>query len=115
MTPGGVVTVLHAFTGGTTDGSQPWGPLIQATDGNLYGVTGGGGSASEGTLFELNFTSHVITIVHSFGAAGDGQQPPCGLLQGADGNLYGVTFYGGNIGGTASDAGTIYSYGPIGG
>src|SRR5580704_8646669 len=35
MTPAGVVTVLHSFGGGTLDGANPNGGLIQATDGNF--------------------------------------------------------------------------------
>ena len=34
LTPAGALTVLYAFTGGTTDGATPYAGLIQATDGN---------------------------------------------------------------------------------
>src|SRR5436309_4341146 len=37
VTPAGVVTVLHGFTG--TDGNWANGPLALGNDGNLYGVT----------------------------------------------------------------------------
>jgi len=35
------LTTLHAFE--QTDGEVPLGPLVQGSDGNLYGVTGYGG------------------------------------------------------------------------
>ena len=38
ITPGGTYTVLHNING-TTDGNGPWGRLVQATNGKLYGVT----------------------------------------------------------------------------
>ena len=47
------LTVLRSFTGGA-DGADPAGSLVQATDGNLYGTTvGGGGAAGAGTVFRL--------------------------------------------------------------
>ena len=46
-------------------------------------------------------------MLHSFGSANDGEQPPCGLMEAANKYLYGVTYYGGTGGGT------IYKYGPI--
>jgi hypothetical protein len=38
ITPMGVETVLWSF-GGSGDGANPTGNLIQASDGNLYGTT----------------------------------------------------------------------------
>jgi uncharacterized repeat protein (TIGR03803 family) len=53
MTPAGVVTVVHSFVGGATDGLWPRGGLIQASDGNLYGTTDAGGATNHGTLFKM--------------------------------------------------------------
>ena len=44
MTPQGAVTVLHHFMGGASDGRDPTGSLVRATDGNLYGATSRGGA-----------------------------------------------------------------------
>lgn len=38
------------------------------------------------------------TVLHSFGAAGDGQHPHSGLLVGKDGAFYGTTLHGGPTG-----------------
>lgn len=51
MTPTGSLTTLYTFQG--PDGALPVG-LIQATDGNFYGVTQTGGTSSSGTLFRLS-------------------------------------------------------------
>ena len=37
ITPAGVFTTLHTFDG--SDGSQSMAPLVQANDGNFYGIT----------------------------------------------------------------------------
>jgi uncharacterized repeat protein (TIGR03803 family) len=52
VTPAGVETVLYSFTGGN-DGGNPWGGLIQGTDGNFYGTTTGGGADGDGTVFKF--------------------------------------------------------------
>ena len=39
VTPTGKFNVLHNFTGYPSDGSQPYGAIIQAGDGNFYGTT----------------------------------------------------------------------------
>jgi uncharacterized repeat protein (TIGR03803 family) len=46
-------TILHAFTGGTTDGEFPQSgtPLVSDGKGNLYGTTQYGGSSSGGVVF----------------------------------------------------------------
>jgi uncharacterized repeat protein (TIGR03803 family) len=94
FTPGGVMTVLVSFTGGTGQaiGENPYfGKLIQATDGNLYGTTANGGAnGSGGEVFKVTLAG-ALTVVHSFGATGDLSFPAAGVIQGQDGNLYGTT------------------------
>src|SRR3984957_20281827 len=88
MTPGGTLTILHAFTGGTTDGAFPYAGLIQGTDGNFYGTTAGGGTANQGTVFKVT-PGGVLTILHAFtGETTDGAYPYATLIQATDGNFY---------------------------
>ena len=97
MAPGGALTVLHEFD--FTDGWDPRdAPLVQATDGNFYGVTAGGGSSSNcahncGTVFRIS-TGGAFATLHNFHGT-DGSVPFAGLIQAADGNLYGTTNQGG--------------------
>lgn len=99
----GIETVLYSFAGGSTDGANPMGGLIQVSDG-LYGTTVYGGANNNGTAFELSQSSGAETVLHSFGGgASDGKQPAAGLIQGSDGNLYGTTTYGGN-----NSSGTVF-------
>ncbi|MEA3014615.1 MAG: hypothetical protein QOD42_3160 [Sphingomonadales bacterium] len=71
MTAAGSVTILYAFavTNARADGYGPRPFLIQARDGNFYGVTGSGGATAadlNGTVFRLT-PSGVKTILYSFG------------------------------------------------
>jgi uncharacterized repeat protein (TIGR03803 family) len=104
VTTNGTLTILHSFTGGDdgdpgTDlaGNNPLAPLTQATDGNLYGTTYGGGAFGDGTVYQIT-TNGVFTTLCSFSGA-DGANPLCGLVQGGDGNLYGTAWQGGVDGG----------------
>ena len=46
-------TTLANFTG--SNGSNPlFAPLVQGTDGNLYGTASAGGAHSHGTVFKIN-------------------------------------------------------------
>ena len=79
-------TVLHSFGGGN-DGQNPWAGLIMDNTGALYGTTNGGGSnpAIYGTVFKLTprsagHTQWTETVLHSFGATGDGSHPVAGML-----------------------------------
>jgi uncharacterized repeat protein (TIGR03803 family) len=64
INPAGQLTVLHSFTNGS-DGSSPWAPPVQGTDGNFYGTTGG--PLGAGTVYKMtrsgspHFTSLLTT------------------------------------------------------
>jgi uncharacterized repeat protein (TIGR03803 family) len=91
ITTRGELTTLYSFAG--TEGSFPYGPLVQASSGILYGVANAGGAYGYGALFKITTTDRV-TILHNFsGPDGMGPNPP--LTLGADGNLYGTTGIGG--------------------
>jgi uncharacterized repeat protein (TIGR03803 family) len=95
ITPAGSFTLLHSFAAGTTDGSEPIAGLVEATDGNFYGMTYLGGASAEGTLFQLT-SSGGFSLLHSFaGGASDGLYPQSGLMQASDGNIYGAAYQGG--------------------
>jgi uncharacterized repeat protein (TIGR03803 family) len=82
--------------------------VIQASDGNLYGTTGQGGSSGEGTIFQLTLGG-VYTLEASFSSNGaSGYYPDGGLVQGSDGNLYVTTPSGGGSNSNGvPDEGTI--------
>jgi uncharacterized repeat protein (TIGR03803 family) len=101
LTPAGSITVLYTFTGGT-DGAYPYAGVIQATDGNFYGTTSQGGDANVGTVFRLT-PAGSVTVLYAFTGGTDGAYPYAGVIQGADGNLYGTTLMGG-----ASNAGAVF-------
>lgn len=109
----GKLTTLHSFCavitqqGYCADGGLP-DQLIQASDGNLYGTTKGGGiedcyntSDGCGTIYRLTPTG-TFTTLYNFcavrdgnGQCLDGALPGEALLEGTDGNFYGVTAFGG--------------------
>jgi uncharacterized repeat protein (TIGR03803 family) len=92
MTPSGTVTVLHNFDG--SDGSRPSQPLVQASDGNFYGASFNGGAYDAGVVFKIT-PSGTYTVLHSLDpGASDGAYPSAALIEGTDGNLYGVTSFG---------------------
>jgi uncharacterized repeat protein (TIGR03803 family) len=113
MTPAGALTTLHDFD--FTDGWDPQNALmVQATDGDLYGETAGGGSFSCpspaigcGTVFRIT-PGGGFTSLHSFKGT-DGAVPYGGLVQGSDGNFYGITYVGG-----ANGDGTVFKITPSG-
>ncbi len=79
--------------------------LTQGNDGNLYGMTTGGGTYEQGTVFQLTpgGTLNTIYTFCSLTNCIDGIEPFSGLVQGVDGNFYGTTPSGGTIG-----AGTVF-------
>jgi uncharacterized repeat protein (TIGR03803 family) len=106
----GALTILHNFNGGLTDGSIPLGSLIQCSDGNFYGMTNYGGASKQGTIFKCTPTG-IESILYSFaGGDTDGANPRGSLIQASDGNLYGMTEFGGPYPSTGSfgNSGTIF-------
>jgi uncharacterized repeat protein (TIGR03803 family) len=101
ITLAGTLNTLYSFCSqnGCADGEGPWAALVQATDGNFYGTTQGGGAYGEGTVFKIT-SEGTLTTLYSFCALGypcpDGAGPRTGLVQGTDGNFYGTTSDGGS-------------------
>lgn len=104
-------TILHRFTGGA-DGAFPYSSVVFDQAGNLYGTTTAGGyvspgvcSAGCGVIYELS-PSHggwTESVLYSFMGGNDGYVAYAGLTIDGDGNLYGTTEDGGNLG-----LGTVY-------
>ncbi len=116
VTPAGALTTLYSFN--STDNVRPFpSGLVQGTDGNFYGITQYGGGSSNcssgcGTVFQIS-PSGTLTTLHSFDQT-DGQAPVAGLVEGADGNFYGTTQYGGGSSNCSSGCGTVFQISPTG-
>ena len=89
MTPGGTLNIIYSFTGGL-DGNAPVGALVQGADGDFYGMTSGGGAYGHGGVFKMT-PGGALTNFYSFTGGTDGYNPAGALVQGTDGNFYGVT------------------------
>jgi uncharacterized repeat protein (TIGR03803 family) len=117
ITPSGTLTTLYSFCAQTncTDGFNPGGQLVLATNGDFYGTTFNGGAHSGGTVFKIT-PSGTLTTLYSFctkhrnGHCADGESPVGGLTRGNDGNFYGAT----NVGGVNCECGTVFKITPRG-
>ena len=98
MAPSGALTVLHNMNG-TTEGYGPYAGVVQATDGNFYGVNANGGTASTGcpsgcgVLFKVTPTG-TFTVLHNFDGP-TGNTPFVTPSQHTNGLIYGDTSSGG--------------------
>jgi uncharacterized repeat protein (TIGR03803 family) len=122
VTPGGTLTTLYQFLDEETGnvGSRPGAPLIQATNGDLYGTTiEGGGVPNGGTVFKitpggtLTYLNGFCSIKNSANVCLDGDSP-ASLMQASDGNFYGTTSYGGTGNYSGGGAGTVFRITPKG-
>lgn len=102
-----VFTVVKNFA--NTDGAEPRGSLIQASDGKLYGMTSYGGidyklecyidpitnipiciiTPGDGVIFSFDITTSSYNVLYNFNIV-NGANPYGSLLQAADGKLYGM-------------------------
>jgi uncharacterized repeat protein (TIGR03803 family) len=101
----GTETTLYSFVGYPNDGELPFAGLVQGSDGNSYGTTLLGGTSTNcsvdgngcGTVFQIS-PSGTYTTLYSFGtSSNDGNEPYAGLVQGSDGNFYGMTYVDGTV------------------
>ncbi|MBN2506053.1 MAG: DUF11 domain-containing protein [Verrucomicrobia bacterium] len=94
-----VHAVLHHFNPSGGDPGELGTPLLEGSDGWLYGVSRKGGDFNVGSLFKIAKTGAGLSILHSFVADGvDGSEPAGPLVEGSDHMLYGATTYGGTNG-----------------
>jgi uncharacterized repeat protein (TIGR03803 family) len=109
LSPSGAFATLHRFHD-TNDGALPNGPLVQATDGNLYG-TALGGISSQGLVFRVS-PEGGYKVIYAFNSnvpapEFNGTYPGAPLTQGRDGFLYGTTTAGGRDP-DCVDCGTVF-------
>jgi uncharacterized repeat protein (TIGR03803 family) len=106
ITPTGKLTTLYSFCSlaNCADGNLPLSALIQASDGDFYGTTSGGGAMDQGacsapagvqcgTVFKIT-PAGVLTTLHVFCSlpnCADGAFPAAALVQAANGDFYGTT------------------------
>jgi uncharacterized repeat protein (TIGR03803 family) len=100
ITPSGILNTVYSFCSEAqcADGLAPYTtPLIEGSDGSLYGTTSSGGTHGNGTIFKFSL-SGTLTTIYSFCSqsnCADGSIPFGGVVQGLDGNFYGTTKAGG--------------------
>ena len=97
---------LNTFNFDGTNGNGPLAGLVQAANGDFYGVAGGGTNGF-GTVFKFTPKSGLTTL-HNFNGT-DGNGPTGTLIQATDGNFYGTTEGGGFF-----NQGTIFRITPSG-
>ena len=104
LTPQGVLARLHNFPDPNypNDGIQPEAGLVQATDGNFYGVTTKGGEENVGVIFRVTAAGS-YSILYNFDGT-HGAFPTSTPVQHTNGKIYEVTPIGG-----ASGDGVAYS------
>jgi uncharacterized repeat protein (TIGR03803 family) len=93
-------SVITSFSAGV----DPISSLIQASDGNLYGVTNSGGEYGCGSIYQLTSAGNLTTL-YSFTGGTDGGYPAAGVVEAPDGALYGTTTLGGAMG-----LGTVFRF-----
>lgn len=90
LTPSGVFTTLHTFTGGIDGplGSHPDAALVQGSNGDFYGTTYWGGTNGYGTIFRVG-PGDDFEVLFNFSQFD--QNPEAAMIQGSDGTFYGTT------------------------
>jgi len=90
-------TILHTFPSSNEDGGAPFGGLLLAANGILYGTTESLGAHDRGVVFSLTASKHgwQEKIVHTFCSrqnCEDGGAPWGNLIMDPSGDLYGTGY-----------------------
>ena len=104
--------VLYSFGANSTDAVYPYAGVTADGSGNLYGTTYSGGANNAGAVFKLA-PGGSETVLYSFCSlnnCADGYTPYGGLIEDANGNLYGTTY----LGGSGAGYGTVFKLAPDG-
>ncbi len=97
-------SVVHNFNP-ATDGSEPMGNLVEDLHGNWYGTfSAGTGDAAFGGAYQIDPTE-TLRVLTSLGPGSPAAYPRSGLFRESDGQLFGVTYGGGD---TTCQCGTVY-------
>lgn len=104
--------VVAQFSGG--DGASPLAGLVKTKSGQLFGTAAEGGKVANcvtgcGTIYRLTPAMKITPVVKLSGAGrSPGHFPAGGLLEAADGWLYGTTAYSVEQSGCPDGCGTVY-------
>lgn len=90
---GSSYTKLHEFDE-NTEGYQPEGKLLEASDGKLYGTCRYGGPTGSGCIYRIDKDGNNFTSLFTFPQFDQGFSPVGSLVEDNSGVLYGATFYG---------------------
>jgi uncharacterized repeat protein (TIGR03803 family) len=96
---GWTYSVLYSLTGSLGGSCGPAYALVMDAAGNLYNTTECDGANGKGNAFELTKTGSNWTYnsLHDFTGGSDGAFPLSSVALDPSGNLYGTTYYGGNL------------------
>ena len=94
----------HKFTFYPSNGKNPTGYFVLASNNKLYGMTKRGGANENGVLFEYDYVNNVYAKKADFSIIN--ANTPCGgMIEAPNGKLYGMTTNGGTNG-----LGVVFEY-----
>jgi uncharacterized repeat protein (TIGR03803 family) len=115
-------SALHTFEF-DTNGTVPQG-FLNISGTTLYGATTSGGNLADcggsgcGVIFKMPTSTGAETVLYTFTGGADGSGPTGGMILDSNGNLYGTTAGGGDLGCTISQyfsgCGVVFRISPAG-
>jgi uncharacterized repeat protein (TIGR03803 family) len=115
LTPSGTEKVIYRFDDShQQDGINPYATVVLDKKDNLYSTTNTGGAYNGGTVWKMT-PSGKETVLWSLGNGTDGSWTTSGAALDAEGNIYGMTIFGGTgscTDGTQTGCGTVFKVTP---